>query len=149
MKADEGVVSATSFTKTAHRFSYNTQIIAAMEFADRFAIQVAPGYMHRNYVPFEDENGLLCIGAVARARIWPNVSLFAEYTHVLRPNSTILNVEYENPLAFGIEFKTFAHAFMLGFMNSPGIGEGQFIPYTASSWGDGEYRFGFTISRHF
>jgi hypothetical protein len=37
----------------------------------------------------------------------------------------------------------------LNFINSRGIGEGQFLPYTSSSWSDGEFRFGFTIARKF
>ena len=57
--------------------------------------------------------------------------------------------KYTNPFGIGFEINTFAHVFQLNFMNSMGLGEGQFIPYTSSKWIDGEFRFGFTIARKF
>ena len=57
--------------------------------------------------------------------------------------------KYTNPFGIGIEINTFAHVFQLNFMNSMGLGEGQFIPYTSSKWSYGEFRFGFTIARKF
>ena len=56
---------------------------------------------------------------------------------------------YVNPFGLGIEIKTFGHVFLLNFVNSRGIGEGQFLPYTKSKWSKGEFRFGFTIARKF
>jgi hypothetical protein len=49
----------------------------------------------------------------------------------------------------GIEINTYGHVFLLNFVNSRGIGEGQFIPYTKSKWSEGQFRFGFTIARKF
>ena len=149
MQADNSPVSATSFKETAHRFSYYSQLIVARNFGDRVMVQLAPGYLHRNYVAFEDQNSLVTVGAVAKIRVFPKVSFVTEYTYVLRDESNILDIDYYNPLGFGVEFKTFAHVFQLSFMNSPGIGEAQYIPYTGKNWGDGEFRFGFTIARQF
>ena len=56
---------------------------------------------------------------------------------------------YSHPFGIGIEINTFAHVFQLNFMNSKGLGEGQFLPYTSSKWSNGEFRFGFTIARKF
>ena len=54
-----------------------------------------------------------------------------------------------NPFGIGIEINTYGHVFLLNFVNSKGIGEGQFIPYTSSKWSEGQFRFGFTIARKF
>ena len=150
MRADQSPTSPTSFQETAHRFSYYSQLIAAKSFGDdRLSVQVAPGYLHRNYVAFEDENGLFAVGGMLKYRFWKKMSFVAEYYYLARDNNTVLGVDYTNPLGLGIEIKTHAHNFQLSFMNSPGIGETQFLPYTSSEWSEGEFRFGFTISRHF
>jgi len=149
MKADQGLVNPTSFTKDAHRFSYYTQIMIGKNFGDHASIQIAPGIMYRNFVPFEDQNLIPCLGLTGKVKVYKKISLVAEYYAVFRENNTPLFTEYVNPLALGIEFKTYSHIFQLNFINSGGIGEGQFIPFTSSKWSDGAFRFGFTIARQF
>ena len=58
-------------------------------------------------------------------------------------------VELNNPIALGVEFDTGGHVFQLNFTNSRGFGEVQYIPSTTSNVADGQFRFGFTISRVF
>jgi hypothetical protein len=82
---------------------------------------------------------------MSKVKVYKKISLVGEYYYVLSKD----NIKRINPLAVSVEIKTYAHVFQLNFMNSRGIGEGQFIPYTTSNWLDGEFRFGFTISRHF
>ncbi len=149
MAADPSITSPVGFDKSAHRFSYYSQIVASRAFGDRVSVMIAPGYSHRNLVAYEDENGLISVGAGFKYRFLKKMSLIAEYYHVLRSGDPVLGVDYYNPLGFGVEIKTHAHIFQLNFMNSSGIGEGQFIPYTSSNWSDGEFRFGFTIARQF
>lgn len=149
MKEDPTPTSITSFTKTAHRFAYYTQLIVSKRFGDLASLQLAPGYMHRNYVLSEDDNGFLSIGAVGKIKVYKKISFVAEYNYNLRKETLLQGTQYRNPLGFGVEIKTYAHVFQLSFMNSRGIGEGQFIPFTSSDWGEGQFRFGFTISRHF
>jgi hypothetical protein len=48
-----------------------------------------------------------------------------------------------------LEWDTGGHVFQLNFTNATGIFETDYIPYTISNWGDGEFRMGFTISRWF
>jgi hypothetical protein len=100
-------------------------------------------------VSYEDQNTNFVIGLMAKLKVYKKISLVGEYYHIMRKQAIINNTEYLNPLAISVEIKTHAHVFQLNFMNSKGIGEGQFIPYTSSSWLEGEFRFGFTISRHF
>lgn len=145
--ADSSAIN--SFQKFSHRLSYYSQIILAYNLNNLFTVQLAPGLLHRNFVLFEDDNTNFVLGVMTKIKLYKKISLLAEYYHVMRTSNNINSVKYLDPLAFGIEIKTHAHVFQLNFMNSRGLGEGQFLPYTRSNWLDGEFRFGFTISRHF
>jgi len=139
----------TSFENISHRFSYFTQMLLAYNLNNVLSVQLAPALLHRNYVTYEDQNTNFVLGVMAKVKLYKKISLVGEYYYVMRDQNIINNLEYINPLAISVEIKTHAHVFQLYFMNSKGIGEGQFIPFTQSSWLDGEFRFGFTISRHF
>ncbi len=134
-----------SFQSFAHRFSYFSQLILAHNLNNKLSLQLSTGFLHRNLVANADQNTNLVIGAMSKVKVYKKISLVGEYYYVLRKN----NINYINPLAVSVEIKTYAHVFQLNFMNSRAIGEGQFIPYTTSNWLEGEFRFGFTISRHF
>ena len=56
---------------------------------------------------------------------------------------------FYNPLAVGLEIETGGHVFQLTFMNNTALLENQFIPYTTTSWRNGQFRWGFSISRPF
>lgn len=141
--------SMLNFRKTAHRFSYYTQIMISRNFFNYVTLQLAPGLMYRNFVAYDDQNLNFSLGAMLKVKIWKKLSIIGEYNWVFRKNKTVLGRTYVNPLAFAIEYKTFAHSFQINFMNSGGIVEGQYIPYTTSQWKKGEFRLGFTISRQF
>ncbi|CAG5080870.1 DUF5777 family beta-barrel protein [Parvicella tangerina] len=141
--------SITYFRKTAHRFSYFTQLILARNLNDVASIQMNIGLLHRNLVHHEDVNTALSVGGVAKLKIAKKISLIGEYNHLFRPTNSINGITYTDPIGVGVEFKTHAHVFQVNFTNSRGMGEAQFIPYTFSKWGEGEFRMGFTISRHF
>jgi hypothetical protein len=149
MRSSGDSTSVTSFQKTAHRFSYYSQLIFSKNWKNKFTAQLAPGILHRNYVAYEDNNTVFSLGGMLRYNFYKKLSIVAEYYHLFRPNEVINGVTYHQPMALGVEIKTYAHVFQLNFMNSEGIGEGQFIPYTFGRWFDGQFRFGFTISRHF
>lgn len=138
-----------SFPTWAHRFSFYNQIIIARNFYDRVTLQLAPGYLHRNYVKFTDENSNFALGGMVRYNFYKKMSVVAEYYHVFRTPSKPAASIYSDPFGIGLEIKTYAHTFQLSFMNSEGIGEGQFLPYTLGKWTKGQWRFGFTISREF
>ena len=56
---------------------------------------------------------------------------------------------FYNPLAVGLEIETGGHVFHLNFTNNGAISETNFIPNTTSNWLDGQFKFGFNISRVF
>jgi len=139
----------TYFKKTAHRASYFSQLILARNLKDKVSLQLSLGVLHRNLVSFDDQNTSLAIGGVIKLKLAKKISLIGEYNHLFRTTNMINLVEYVDPIGIGLEFKTFAHVFQLNFTNSKGMGEVQYLAYTASKWSKGEFRLGFTISRHF
>ncbi|MBK9191475.1 MAG: hypothetical protein IPM77_08130 [Crocinitomicaceae bacterium] len=139
----------TNFTNPARRFTYYTQLIVARNLYDKITLQLAPGILHRNFVNFDDENTNFVLGGMIRYNFYKKLSILAEYYHLFRNDDLGASDRYKQSLGFALEIKTFAHVFQLSFTNSEAIGEGQFIPYTASNWLDGQFRFGFTISREF
>ncbi|HQV60653.1 MAG TPA: DUF5777 family beta-barrel protein, partial [Chitinophagaceae bacterium] len=59
------------------------------------------------------------------------------------------NIRFFDPLGVGFEILTSGHIFRLNFTNATEIVENRFIPRTITSWGKGQFRWGFTISRNF
>ena len=147
MTASPDSASPVSFQKSAHRLSYVSQLLLARKFGSRFSLQLMPTYLHRNYVAFDDENGIFAVGAAFRLRVTKVFSLLTEYYQVFPNNRVVNGTKYFNPLGLGFEFDTGGHLFMVNFTNSAGIGETLFIPYTSSDIAEGQFRIGFTISR--
>ncbi|TVR79905.1 MAG: hypothetical protein EA412_05580 [Chitinophagaceae bacterium] len=140
--------SEAAFQKFAHRLSYTSQLIIGRKFGDVMSLQLLPTVIHRNFVRFEDENTLFALGAGARINITRRTAIIIDYFYPFSEYRRE-NEEFKNPLGIGIEFETGGHVFHLNFSNSKGILESDFIPYTTSSWLDGEFRLGFNISRVF
>ncbi len=149
MPASSDPESASAFTKDIHRVSYFSQFIIARKFGEQFSLQVMPSWLHRNFVAFEDENDLFTIGVGGRLRLTKILGLLVEYHHTFSEYRSINKDIFFDPLLFALEINTGGHVFQLSFTNSTGIIENDFIPYTQSSWQDGEFRYGFTISRVF
>lgn len=149
MDSSSDTLSVTYFEKSSHRFSYFTQLIVSRNFNGFASLQLNLGALHRNLVYQEDVNTAFSLGAVAKIKMAKKLSFIAEYNHLFRPTQVINGTEFVDPLGVGIEIKTFAHVFQINLTNSRGMGEVQYIPYTASRWSEGEFRIGFTISRHF
>lgn len=137
-----------SFPKFAHRFAFNAQAIFARKFGERFSAQLIPGLTHRNLVPFAGENTIFSLGVAGRLQLSRVVGLLADVTLPFSETQKTENGYYP-ALGFGFEFDTGGHVFQLNLTNATGIFETDYIPYTISNWGQGEFRIGFTISRWF
>ncbi len=137
-----------SFPKFAHRMAFNGSLVLGRKFGDRFSLQLIPGVTHRNLVPFAGENTIFSLGGALRLQVTRVVALVADITH---PFSNTISEDngYATPLGIGFEFDTGGHVFQLNFTNAKGLFETDYIPYTTSQWGEGEFRMGFTISRWF
>ncbi len=148
MKKSENPDAINFFDKSAHRIVYGGQLLIARKFSDRFSLQVNPSYIHRNVVPFDDANNLITIGVATRIQLTKVFGLIIDATIPLsgdRPEGT----DYYAPLGVGLEVDTGGHVFQINVTNAEGIMETDYIPYTNTSWGDDQYRLGFTISRIF
>jgi len=141
-----------SFPKGIHRLSYVVQAIAARKFSKNFSLEVLPTFIHRNFVLNGDENSNFGIGAGGRIKISKRMAFIFDYFHIFsdyRKENNRDVFKYFAPLGVGLEIETGGHVFQLNFSNSAGIIESQFIPYNNNNWLDGQFRFGFNISRVF
>lgn len=138
----------TNFSKTAYRFSYNFQALIARQFSERFSLQIAPSYTHRNLVENNDNNGIFSLGIATRIQVTKVLGIIADATF---PFSDLRSSDngYYPPIGIGLEIDTGGHIFQLNFTNATGLMDTDYIPNTRSNWGDGEFRMGFTISRMF
>ncbi len=143
----EGVLNF--FAKTAHRFSYNLQMIIGSKISEKIALQVMGAWTYRNIVPSTDKNDLASVGFSAKFQLSKVFGLIVDTNF---PISELRSSEngYYPPIGIGFEWETGGgHVFQINLTNATGIMETDYLPYTQSNWGDGEYRLGFTISRHF
>jgi len=142
----EGAIN--KFDQFAHRIVYNGQLIIARKLSDNLALQIVPSYTHRNIVDLNDENGIFAVALAGRVQITKVMGIIADITLPFSDLRTSDNGYYV-PLGFGLEFDTGGHVFQINVTNSTGMMETDYVPYTRTSWGEGEFRLGFTISRLF
>ena len=147
--------SDASFQKFSDRMSYVAQVIVTRKFSDKLSLALSPTYVRRNYVSFQDMNNLFALGIGSRIKFSRRMALVVDYVISFRSQESqdyFLDqheFEFYNPLGVGLEIETGGHVFNLSFTNSTAILENQFIPATSSSWTDGEFRWGFSITRTF
>lgn len=149
MTASTDSSSPTSFPDFVSRTSSSYQLLIARKFSERFSLQIMPTYVHRNYVGFYDQNGTFAMGAGARLQLTKLIGIIGEYHYVFFQEGVQDRLNTFNPIALGVEFDTGGHIFQLKFSNSRGFGEAQYIPSTFSDFTQGQFRFGFSISRVF
>ena len=139
--------SIASFPEFRHRLTYSSQLIISRQFVDRIGVGLIPTYVHRNLVANNDQNGLFSIGTALQYRFTDKLGLIFEYYQNI--DNDYRRNEFQNSFSSAIEWRTFGHVFSIYLSNARGFTEGQFIPYTPSSWLDGEFRLGFAIVRKF
>ncbi|MBZ4189017.1 DUF5777 family beta-barrel protein [Niabella beijingensis] len=135
------------FTSTKHRLAYYSEVIVGRKFTEAFSLQLSPTYVHRNLViEPTDDNDTYALGIGGRLKISKRVAFVADYQYVISGLNKDL---YKNPLSVGFDIETGGHVFQLHFSNATGMNEKAFITNTTDSWGSGEIRFGFNLSRVF
>lgn len=146
-QATSDLTQVQSYPKFSHRMAYSAQLIAARKFGEHLSIQIMPTYVHRNLVVIDDVNGLFSLGGAVNYKFNKKYGIIVEYYQNFNPSGFRQNMK--NSLGVAFEWTTNGHNFKMNFTNSKGFGETQFIPYTTSDWLNGEFRFGFSISRNF
>ena len=127
------------------KFSFAHQILFARKFNDQFSLQLTPTLLHYNIVEnVSIPNDFYSLGIGFRQRISKRVNITTEYFYRIDKLAG-----YYDPLSVGVDIETGGHVFQLHVSNSTGMTERTFINETTGSWGKGDLRFGFNISRVF
>lgn len=147
------------FDDFSDRLSQTVQLLIARKFG-KISLLLIPTMVHTNYVVRNDDNTLFALGGGLRLPVKGRFSLLLDYFHTFRSQSSIDffkdasatgggGIRFYDALGVGIELLTEGHVFHLNFTNATEILENRFIPRTTTSWGKGQYRWGFTVSRDF
>ena len=129
-----------------NRMSFYNELIIGRKFSEMFSLQLSPIFVHRNIVPNNEENDAFALGLGTRFKITHRIAIVLDYDYIISGLDKDL---YKNPLGIGFDIETGGHVFQLHFSNSKGMNEKEFITNTTDSWGEGEIRFGFNLSRVF
>ncbi len=135
------------YTSLTYRMGYFSELIVGRKFSEGFSLQLSPVYVHRNKVLSPtDLNDTYALGIGSRLKLSKRVAFVGDYHYLI---SGIDKDIYRNPLSLGFDIETGGHVFQLHFSNSAGMNEKAFLTSTTDSWGKGEVRFGFNLSRVF
>jgi hypothetical protein len=144
-----------SFRSLSDRTSNVFQLIVARKMG-KVSLQLNPTIVTRGYAVPDDQKTFFALGGALRVPIVRNLNFIVDYFHVFRSQATkdsfavqSTPIKFYNPLGVGFEIITPGHVFHLNFTNATEILENRFIPRTTTSWGKGQFRWGFTISRKF
>lgn len=153
-KASTDPARENFYTAFSDRQSHVIQLMVARKFGNLFSFQLSPTYVHTNHVVPGDVKNILALGLALRVPIYKKFVFIADYFHSFRSqNSTDAlrsqGIRLYDALGVGLELVTPGHVFHVNFTNTTSILENRFIPRTTTSWGKGEYRWGFTVSRDF
>ncbi|MBB5397771.1 DUF5777 family beta-barrel protein [Mucilaginibacter sp. AK015] len=145
--------NTTLFDNYSNRFSHLLQAVVARKFSPALSLQVSPMYLMNN-APFPflagNEKNIFALSAAGRLKFSKRMGLLIDYVHPFsdfRNNST--DPRFYDGLGVGIEIETGGHVFTINFTNAQAISEFNYLNDTESSWGKGQFRLGFTISRIF
>lgn len=134
----------------ASRLGFYNQVIIGRKFSDAFSAQIAPTLVHLNLVKgADDKNDIFAVGIGARYKFSKRTAFVVDYHHVFVDRSKPQFADTKNPLSLGFDIETGGHVFQLHFSNAEGMNEKAFITNTTNSWGKGEIKFGFNLSRVF
>jgi hypothetical protein len=128
-----------------NRLAYYYQSIFGRKFSNKITLQVTPTLVHTNFPQGEVPTDQYAVGIGGRFKFSKRMALTVDYFY--RINGRIEN-RYD-PFSIGVDIETGGHVFQLHFSNTEGMNERAFITETEGSWGKGEIRFGFNLSRIF
>lgn len=131
----------------SNRLSYTSQVLISRKFSKRLSLELAPSYLHENYVRFDDQdNSQFIVGMGGRYKLTKRFSLNIDYgVHLNRSDGST----FKNPLSVGVDIETGGHIFQLHFTNAQPMFENGFLGQASGDWGDGDFFFGFNLSRVF
>ncbi|MES1197688.1 MAG: DUF5777 family beta-barrel protein [Chitinophagaceae bacterium] len=143
-----------SFSSFSDRWSNVVQLILAKKMG-KVSLQLNPTLTTRSYTISWDQKNIFAMGGAIRFPMGRSLNLVLDYFHPFRNQSSKdsfsvnQGLKFYDPIGVGFEIITAGHIFHLNFTNATEILENRFIPRTTKNWGDGEFRWGFNISRTF
>ncbi len=143
----------TSFENFGDRHSQVVQLLLARK-CGKVSLQFNPLFLHTSYVVPNDDENIFALGGAVRLPLSKKIVILADYFHPFRSQESkdffkSQGIKFYDPLGIGIEILTEGHVFHLNFTNATEILENRFIRRTVTNWGDGAFRWTFTISRNF
>ncbi len=144
-----------SFKNLGDRTSNIWQLILARK-TGKVSVQLNPTFMTRGHSVSYDQKNMFALGGAVKLPLVANrLNMIVDYFHSFRSGASKdsfmvnENIKFFDPLGVGFEILTSGHIFRLNFTNATEILENRFIPRTITTWGKGQFRWGFTISRKF
>jgi hypothetical protein len=145
-----------SFEDFSDRTSEVVQVMLARRFKN-ISFQLSPTYVTRGYVVNGDDKSLFAIGAGLRIPLTKKLIFIGDYFHTFRSQESkdIFadpsrgSLKFYDAIGAGFEILTQGHVFHVNFTNATELLENRFIPRTVTSWGKGQFRWSFTMSRNF
>lgn len=133
--------------KFKHRLGYTAQVLISRKVNTNFSYELAPTFFHDNYVMVnEQSNSQFALGIGGRHKLGKRWSLNLDYgLHLNRAS----NSPFKNPLSIGIDLETGGHVFQMHFTNAQGMNTNTFLGQGSGDWSDGNFYFGFNLSRVF
>jgi hypothetical protein len=131
--------------KDVYRFTYLTQVIFARKFSSKFSFALVPSYLHRNFVPADDDNNTFSLSGGLRLKFTRSTSIVSDYTHTFGRKNLVEDTY--DVLGIGFEIETGGHVFSLMLSNASGCVANDYLVNTVDSWGKGGIKMGFIISR--
>ena len=131
----------------SNRLSYTAQVLLSRKFNKNFSLELAPSFLHENFVRDNaQENSQFIMGIGGRYKLTKRFSLNMDYGYHFNRSSSS---PFKNPLSIGVDIETGGHVFQLHFTNAQPMFENGFLGQGAGDWEDGDFFFGFNLSRVF
>lgn len=130
-----------------NRLSYATQALISRKFSESLSLQIVPTLFHDNLVSIDSqENTQYAIGIGGRQKLTKRWSINLDYgLHLNRASDS----PFKNPLSIGFDLETGGHVFQLHFTNAQPMNVNTFLGQATGDFGDGDFFFGFNLSRVF
>jgi len=144
-----------TFNNFGDRVSNTFQLVLARKMGN-VSVLLSPTVVTRGNAATYDQSTFFALGGAIKLPLVANrLNLLIDYFHPFRKDAvkdSFLvknNIKFYDPLGIGFEIITSGHTFRLNFTNATEILENRFIPRTVTTWTNGQFRWGFTISRTF
>lgn len=130
-----------------HRLGYTAQLLISRKISTDFSVELAPTFFHDNYVLTNNQdNSQYALGMGGRYKLGKRWSINADYGWHLNRSS---DSPFKNPLSIGFDLETGGHVFQMHFTNSQPMNTNGFLGQSTGDWTDGNFYFGFNLSRVF